>query len=307
MARDVPNTAPADALEVAAEVYWIPTDQVEVGDRIRPVSQVAAEGLAAVMLASEAGQEEPIEVCRLPGRAGFHLVEGAHRLEAVKINGWPKVKALIVGANAIDRALREVSAQLFSVELSPIDRAAFIGRHLQLLKAKAGVAADATPQSIAATARWSQRLQADVSDASDTMSAAYGFTTEAAEALGFNERTIRRDLELHRGLRPDVVAQLRAHPVAKNASQLRALAKLAEGDQRAVASMIVDDGVKDVTAALALRSQKPKPSAADKAFNAFVAGWSRMGARERRLALAEIAKIGLPTGVTLDLGARDDG
>ena len=60
-----------------------------------------------------------------------------------------------------------------------------------------------------AQVRWSKAIAAAASDATDTMSVAYGWTAELAAQIDLSERTIRRDLELHRGLKPDVIAGLR--------------------------------------------------------------------------------------------------
>ena len=72
-----------------------------------------------------------------------------------------------------------------------------------------------------------------------------------------------------------------------------------------IARMLAAGEASDVAKALDLISPKAKPSAEDKAFSAFVGSWSRMGAKERRLALAWLAEQGLPKGFSIT-GQRGD-
>ncbi len=204
---------------------------------------------------------------------------------------------MVIGsADALQRRRTEISENIWRRGLDPIDRAAFVAELHEVLRAEAGVDPGASPQQLAVTARWAKER---ATDTADMMSAVYGFTDSVAGTLGLNARTIRRDLELHRGLRPDVVAKLRGLPIAGNAGQLRALAKLTEADQRAAVGLIIGGKAKGATEALAILRQKPKPDPETKAWSAFFGGWSRMSARRRREALRELAEQGLPTGVSL--------
>lgn len=308
MARDIaaPTTP---ALTVSGEVIDLPLDLIEVRDRLRPINMLWASALGRIMTAEGGpnGNFTPIWVCRLPGQSKYRLVAGGHRLEGAHLESWETIRAIVISADAMQRRRAEVSENLWGPDLSPIDRAAFVAELIHLQKVEAGVDPTKDGRSVSAKARWSETLKADAGDASATIALAYGWADETADQIGLSRRSIYNDLELHRGLKPDVVEKIRALPVAKNAGQLRALAKLPEAEQRAVAGMIIGGEAKSVTDALAMRSQKPTPDPQKKAFNAFVASWGRMGAKERRLALAEIAKIGLPTGVTLDMGGRADG
>jgi len=292
------------AATVAGEVLDIPLALIEIKDRQRPVDPVWAAALGKIMTA-EGGlnrNRTPIEVCRLPGRSDFLLVTGGHRTEGARLEGWSTVRGIVVSADALDRRRAEISENLWRANLDPIDRASAIAELVHIQKVAAGVNPVADGRSVSAQARWSESLKVDADDASATIALAYGWADEVADQIGLSRRSIYNDLELHRGLRPDVVEQLRGLPVAKNAGQLRALAKLPEADQRAVASMIVQGDAKGVTEAVAMRDQKPKPDAQKKVMSAFIGSYSRMGTRERRLALAELARIGLPKGVKIDFG-----
>ena len=292
-----------DAPEIVGHEYAIPLAAIQVGQRLRPVDPVWAAALGAVMAAE--GQKTAIEVCQLPGRKDYVLVSGGHRLEGARLQGWKTIRAVIVDANAIERREREVSENIWRKGLNPIDRAAFVAELHELLKIKAGVDPAAKPQQVAINARWQQVAKADATDTADMMSAVYGFTAEIGAQLGLTDRTIRRDLELHRRLLPDVVEALRGHPALENAAQLRALAKCSEADQRSAAAMILDHSAKTPTEALAMINQKPVLDPDQKAWSAFFGSWSRMSAVKRRLALKELAEQGLPKGARITFDDED--
>jgi hypothetical protein len=279
---------------LVGEIVAIPVVDIEVGKRLRPVDPVWAMALGQVMGAE--GQKTAIEVCRLPGKRGFTLVAGAHRLEGARLRRWDTIEARIVGADALERRAREVSENLWRKGLGPIDRAAFIAELIQIKRTQAGVAPGEDGRKASAAARWAKD---QARDATDMMSVAYGWTADVAEMAGVAERTVRRDLELHRGLLPDVVARLRRHPLGANAGQLRALARMSPDDQRAAAAMILAGEAKGASDALATLRQKPKPSPETKAWSAFLGGWSRMSAATRRDALRELSQRGLPKGCRL--------
>ena len=149
---------------------------------------------------------------------------------------------------------------------------------------------------VAAQARWSDRVQAEADDATEIFAAAYGWTAAVAEIVGLSPRAIRLDLELHRGLKPEVAEALRSLPVGKNASQLRALAKMPEGDQRQVAGLIVEGQASGVTEAQAILRQAPVKSAEQKAVSAVLGNWARISPAQQK---ALLRTLSMPKGVTL--------
>lgn len=280
---------PAATPEVADQILLVRVADIRVGERLRPIDPVWARALGQIML--KEGQTTPIEICQLPGQPGYLLVAGGHRLDGRRLTDQEYVKAVLVTANAIQRRKREVSENVWRKELGPLDRSTFIAELVDLQKAEAGLDPAQSGQSVAAKARWADAIATEAGDAIDTMTIAYGWTAEVAETLGFSRKTIYRDLELHRGLRPDVAAQIRDTAVGTNATQLRALAKLEESEQRAIAGMIAGGDAKSVAEAQAMRDQKPRAADRDPQdvhFERMMALWSRMGAKTKRLAFAEI-------------------
>lgn len=279
--------------QVARSLYMIPVEEIDAAGGLRPLDLGWVEALSGLL--KRDGQRRPIEIHRKAG-GGYGVIAGRHRLAAVKALGWSTIDADILDEAALDRRASEVSENLFRLGLSPLDRAAFVAEQIAIEKARAGVKDDASAQSVAANARWAARISAEADDASDIMSVAFGWTEAVAQAAGLTARTIRRDLELHRGIRPDVAAAIRGLPVADNASQLAALARLAEGEQRAVAELLTEGTAKGVTDALATMRQRPVKSPEQKAVSAIRGNWGRLSARQLK---ALIRDLPVPAGVTL--------
>lgn len=294
----------SDALPVARTIYLVDIDQIDPRGGLRPLNQAWVEALAALM--ARDGQDDPIEIYRTKG-GGFGTTAGRHRLAAATLLGWKQIDADIQDRNALDRQAREIGENLFRQELSPLDRAAFVAKQIEIERARAGIAEDATPQSVAAQARWSDRLKADASDASANIAHAYRFTDQVAETLRLSKRSIYLDLELHRGLNPDVAATIRTTAVADNASQLRALARMSDADQRLVAGLIVEGTAKGVSDAAATLKQTPVKSPVQKAWSAIVSNWTRLGTRDRKDVLRQLAQGELPKGVVITIDGETFG
>lgn len=274
---------------IVEQIVLLPVDQIDDSGRLRPVDPVWAATLGRIMAVD--GQDEPVSVCRLPGRSGWKLIAGAHRLAGARAQGWEEIRAVVKSADALDRRRREVSENLWRKGLDPLDRAAFVAELHEVLRARAGIDAATSPQSSAAAVRWQKVLKDDAADASLTVRLAYDLAEEAASQVGLSRPTIFRDLELHRRLSPSVAALLRTHPVGRNAAQLRALTKLSEADQKRAADMILQGRVKSAGEAVALMAGKVQPSAEAKRLSAFIGALQRMGRAERKAALKTVRQL----------------
>ncbi len=284
------------------QAYDVPISKIRIGPRLRELDQSWATALSGIM-AKEGGQRTPIEVYPVPGTDEFDLGPGLHRTAARKIGGHLTVKAFIRdGADALERRSREVSENLWRKDLEPLERARFIAELYQIHRTTAGIAPDASMQSVAARARWEKAIKAEADDATLTVRVAYGFTDEIAEQLKLSKAAIFRDLHLHKSLAPDVAEAVRTLPAAKNASQLRALAKLPHDEQRKVAELLTAGEAKGVSDAVATLTGAVKPSDENKRLSAFVGSFSRMSLAEKKAALKTLAGLDLPKGWSVQHG-----
>jgi hypothetical protein len=273
------------AFTVLDDVGFIPVELIDVGDRLRPIDAAWAEALGQIM--RKDGQRTPIEVCRLPGKGVWTLVTGAHRLAGAALAGLPEIMAIVVGSNALDRRLREVSENLFRRELGPVDRAAFVAELHEIMQARAGIDPTKSSQQIAAAARWSKALKGEAGDASSKIGLAYQINDDVLDQIGLKRTSFFNSLAIHRRIPPSILVMLAGHPVLGIQSDLLKLAKLHWSKQPEVADLLVK-GEKRVGAALAILDQKPKPDAQMKLLSAFLGSFDRMGVTEKRGALVNL-------------------
>lgn len=271
---------------IVGDIIAVDAGDIDASDRLRPLDPHWVAALGQVMLAE--GQRTPIEVCRNRKGRPWRLVSGGHRHAAAEMFlDLNPLRAIEVPAQELARRRAEVSENLWRRELDPLDRAMFIAELHELMRAEAG-AADLSPQQIAVNARWQKELKRAAADASDNLSHVYGFTSELADRIGVSRRFIERDLMLARRLSPSVIERLRDHRAASNASQLRALARLDQEQQRAVVDLLLG-GAKSVPEALAALTNRPKPNPEDKRLSTFISTFARMSVTEKRGALAQLA------------------
>lgn len=300
-------TMPSEALhqEPLADFILIRTDEVDFDDRLRPVDSAWAQAVGDMM--ARDGQDTPIKICRLPGRNRWTGVVGAHRHAGAVFAGIEYLKAEVTSANHDDRRLTEIRENLFRSDLSPLDRAAFVAEAVAIHKRRAGIDPAADGRAVSAAVRWQKAVASEAVDANATIALAYGLNDQVADQLGLSKRTIVNDLMLYRRLPPTLVQRLRVanHPAVRNASQLRAIAKLEPAAQTDVLRALVgDDGWEPVgTVAEALKRTQPAklsvPKSPDqKRLNTFIDTFSRMSAAEQMGALSVLRGL-LPKGFAI--------
>ena len=307
MATSLATTEPSLRAVPLDDFVLIRTEQINDGDRLREIDPVWADALGRVM--KREGQRTPIEVCRLPGANSWRLVTGGHRVAGARLHDIEEMRAEIVSAANVDRRMREVSENLWRRDLDPVDRAAFIAELVSLRRTQAGLA-EAGRRDAKVPMAFKKRVAAEADDMLETISSTYGFTEEVGEQLGLTGRTIRNDLLLYRGLAPSALAQLRsvAHPSARNATQLRALARLDRSQQDRVIELLTVPGAvlgyavpRNVAEAIT-HPLGPKPARAvdpgGKRLSAFIGSFQRMSLADKKGALAHLLPL-LPAGTTL--------
>lgn len=230
----------SQAAELIA-VEDIPLADIDVGQRIRPVSETALESLLASI--RETGHmADEIHVRKVPG--GQHvLIAGGHRLEAAKRLEWPTIRAKVWKCSGQWARLWELDDNLAHAELDTLELATFLASRKALFHK---MHPESAGGKAGAAARWE--------DATDIVS----FASTIAEKRGISERHVRRLTSAGEALTPDQKRRLRDAPKAPTLADLTALAK--EGDEAARSHAITafsNGDAKSVKAALAARQNKP--------------------------------------------------
>lgn len=301
-----------------AELIEIAPADVMIPERIGFYHEDKAAALGRLMAID--GQRDPIKVTKASGEKPWKLVTGMHRLTGAAMEGIT-VFAIEVQGKAEDLADLEASENLHRRPLGPIERAKFTAALVTAAQERiAREHGELDQYQLGAKARWDrvkhgeesaeQALQHETQDAADKMSAAYGWQESVADALGLDQRTIRRDLTLYRLIIqpfPDLVEALAKHPVVgQNGSQLKAITQVKdEGLRRNVIEQLLADaeiGVEDAKIAAGLEGFRPlaTPVAHQKFYNQIIGGWDRLGNPERTRFLPKFAAL-LTEGQKRDL------
>lgn len=261
-------------------------DEIEVGERLRPIDEAWATAIGQSM--KRDGQIHAVDVRWVDNH--WQLAgAGGHRVTGARLAGVPIECRVVTFEHDVSRR-REAAENLFRRANDPLERAEAIAELVRLHRDKAGI-----EESEHRASSVPKRLREETQETLETISNVYGWSDAIGAELGLTGRTIRNDLFLYRGLKPSVVELLREkkHPILKNASQLRALARLDASEQSFVARQLANGLAK--SAAEAIRrsrgSNSVTRSAEDKRLATFIGTFNRMSLTERRGAIAQLAAM----------------
>lgn len=294
-----------EGLAEVDQILSIELGLIDLGPRLRAVDEVWALALGELMLRE--GQRDPVDIARNPVTQRFEVHgKGGHRWTGAGIVGIEHLQVRIHAWNPDAARLREIADNLHRRDLDPFDRALFVAEAVACLKRMKGIDPAKDGRAASANVRWQKQLQQDAIDTTATFAVAYGWSQEVGDQLGLSERSVRDLLMLARRLPATLVDRLRAvrHPLLSNAGQLRALAKLDEGQQASVVDQLIGDAThapaKSVSEAVGrIRGANRQPgNPSDKRHSAFIGGFSRMGLPEKKGALHDLAPL-MPKGFHL--------
>lgn len=248
---------------------YLPLSAIDVGDRLRDVDQDHVDLIAVSM--EDLGQKTAIWV-REPNKKGTHrLIAGAHRIAAARQAGLAEVRVEIFAVDDLTAKMMEIDENLFRRELSPLDRAVFLAERKAVYEALHPAATRGGDRS---------------PDQTDKLvSLVPSFADATALKLGIDARSVFRAIARARNIGPDVRKTIATTWLATKGAVLDALARLEPEDQRAVvAAMLVENGPKNVGAAIAIiRGHAPEQDDSAAQLAALMKGWRRAdkAARDR--------------------------
>jgi len=200
----------------------------------RPVGDVSAlaESLQTV------GLMNPITVQaieEIPGK--FHLIAGAHRVEAAKKLGWLSIEANVVNLDALRSELAIIDENLIRNELTVLERGEHLLRRKTIYEvmnptAKAG---GARPGAGRPSTRPNSNPNHSVLNTTPPPPLAASFASTTARATGVSRDTIEQEVRIASGVTAAVKEQIRSTPIANSKTDLLELARQQPGvQQRAV-------------------------------------------------------------------------
>jgi ParB family transcriptional regulator, chromosome partitioning protein len=205
----------------------IPLADLEIGPRLRPVSEAGVEAILA-SIAETGVMKDAIHVRRRKdGR--LVLIAGAHRSEVAKRLGWTEIEAIVWRDVADDWVkLIEIDDNLAGAEMTALDTAVFLSRRKAIYERL-------HPEAKAGGDRRSAAFQTE-------MISVRSFAASTAEKFGMSDRHVRNLVAAGEALTDAMVDQLRTAKQPVGTVDLIELSKIGDDDERAQVVLKVATG-----------------------------------------------------------------
>ncbi|KPF98835.1 hypothetical protein IP86_10980 [Rhodopseudomonas sp. AAP120] len=228
----------------------IQISDIDTSGRLR---ELRPDWVAAIAEQVQAGEVlPPIEVAPKP-QGGWRLLIGGHRVAGHQQAGRTEIEADVADFSADDEPacrMREIKENLVRAELTVLDRAVALAEWKRIYEAQNPLPKRGRPAA---------------GEKIDNLSNIFAerFSEAAARALGVNERSVQRDVEIA-SIDATVRRELALHPIANNQAELLALARESAARQRRVAAHLLDvaSGIGSVADAVAAIDKTPPPERA---------------------------------------------
>ena len=178
---------------------------------------------------TEIGLMNPITV-----DADHNLIAGLHRLEAAKLLGWSEIECNVCELDELHAELAEIDENYIRANLTPLETSQLLFRRKEIYETL-------HPETKAGAAQGNgMKRSAGDSDLADNLSARpKSFAQDAAEKLGVDERTVRRQVKIAKDLTPEAQRIIEESGLKVTQQSLDRLSRLEPEQQREAAEKLV--------------------------------------------------------------------
>lgn len=252
---------------------------IVVGERLRPVGEVALESLIS-SIETLGAIKDPIDLRRVKHRNGeLRLIAGGHRVEAALRLGFETIPAKVWDCTDLWARLTEIDDNLAHAELDALEMATFLAE-------RKAVYEEMHPETKAGVFKGNQHTERVVTELSsatrnrpaDSQTELSSFCQTVAEKRGISDRQVRKIVQAGEALTPGQVEALRGGERRPSLKDLLDLAKEHDEATRDAACVgFAADPKLKMSAALEAARGTPKPPAdpVDGAFRRLVMQWTR--------------------------------
>jgi ParB family chromosome partitioning protein len=266
-------------------------DDIEIADRLRDADPAHVAALAESI--GQIGLQVPIRV-RIDREGAYHLIAGLHRIEACRMAGLNEIECLIEdGLNALSARMIEIDENLIRHELNPLDRATFLAERKRIYEelhpeTRAGVAGGKARQG-------RKSATAIFAVANGSQEGASTFSEDVATRTRLNARTVRRAVEVHSRLAPEVRRRLSGTHIAQKEGELFALSRQSPERQIRIVDLVLAEGgpktVRQAIEQITPTAQRTSPDEA--AYKALLSAWRRCSPAMRQRFLDDVVGEGV--------------
>jgi ParB family chromosome partitioning protein len=259
------------------KIAEIPRERIQIpADRLRGLKKHRVEVLKQDISFNQ--QLQPILVQE--NDLGFMLVDGQHRLEALRILNFVMVDAIVLPKDMPHEEVRYsgLMANINREDLTKLERAEHIAGIDAAWKAM-------NPGARHGGDRRSKRLRVvkDREAAEEGKGAILNLSAEVAELTGLSHRTFKECLQISRHLLCNEKIKRRLAPFENQHKFLLKLSQQPADQQEPILDLILDEEspAKSIEDAVSILNDGALPSKEDKYFSNAVSNWGRMSSRER--------------------------
>lgn len=211
----------------------LPIEEIQIKEGRRELNVEHVEELAESI--RELGLLNPLTVDK-----EHTLIAGLHRLEAVKMLGWPEVEVTVCSLEGLKAELAEIDENIIRSDLSALEYGEILLRRKEIYETlhpetKAGVS-----QAVG----MNRAIGRDVSDKMTLTSKS--FVEDTAEKLGVGKRTVERQIQTAKNLTPEAKEIIRDSDTKITKKAALKLSRLEPEQQKEVAKMLAAREIRSI-------------------------------------------------------------
>lgn len=202
---------------IIQSITELPVDQIEMGDRLRPVSKAGVEAIKA-SVGVLGVIKDAIHVRKIKRNDKIVLIAGGHRLTAARELEHPTIKVVCWDCNDDFARLMEIDDNLAGAELTPLDTAVFLAERKRVYE-------KLHPEAKQGGDRRSANFQTDIVSVRS-------FAAATAEKFGLTDRHVRRMVSAGSVLTGGDAHRLRSSGRPVTLNDLTEIAKIGDVTER---------------------------------------------------------------------------
>ncbi|WP_375227541.1 ParB/RepB/Spo0J family partition protein [Roseobacter sp. S98] len=228
------------------ETAEIPITDIDIDDRLRPVSELAVQSLVASI--REIGLQAEIHVRKVRHQGGrLKLIAGGHRVAAFRALGHDTIPAKVWDCTDDWATMAEIDDNLAHADLNPLDLAVFLAERKAVYERM-------YPEAKNGGNRGNQHVGGRQNDI-------MSFCQTVAEKRDITARHVERLVAAGQGLNRDLIAQLRKAPKPVTLADLQMIAKCPPDDRPVICRELSLGKAKSAKEVLDRRNKAPGAAA----------------------------------------------
>ena len=229
----------------------LPIEEIQIKEGRRELNVEHVEELSESI--RELGLLNPLTVDK-----DYTLIAGLHRLEAVKMLGWPEVEVTVCSLEGLKAELAEIDENIIRSDLSTLEYGEILLRRKEIYEM---LHPETVQTNQGGPFRGNQHQQVSDKMTQTTKS----FVQDTAEKLGVGKRTVERQIQTAKNLTPEAKEIIRGSDTKITKEAALKLSRMEPEQQKEAAKMLAAKKIKSVEKYQREAGEPPKTAAKEPA------------------------------------------